>query len=40
MLIRKFTARLLGTNTYVVACEQSRQAAVIDPCGKPGPGTG
>jgi glyoxylase-like metal-dependent hydrolase (beta-lactamase superfamily II) len=37
MLVKKFASRFLGTNTYVVACESSREAAVIDPGGKVAP---
>ena len=37
MLIKTFTSRFLGVNTYVIACESSREAAVIDPAGKAEP---
>ena len=37
MLIRRFTSRFLDSNTYVIACESSREAAVIDPNGKAAP---
>lgn len=35
MLLKTFSTRLLGVNTYVLACEVSGETAIIDPACKP-----